>query len=1606
MLPLLPPPAKNRPEHPFVGQVRIHGLLVNVENEHGSFREGVDPFGAPWRVRMVAGHYGEIARTEGADGDPVDVYVGPDATAPLVFVVRQVDPDTNAADEVKVMLGYATLTDAQGAYRAQYDRPGFYGGCWPMPVAEFKAWLRSGAPWPATPLLKSVTNVRVRAHVRHEAQKGLTMVRAFTRKAPEGHRRLFRGDSNPVEVYRSDKTDADSLFGRGLYLTSSSTVAGDYGRKGSTEKPSWTHTIMSDGGPQTREQAFEAWEDDQFKAATGTKLQEWGWYDRVQTAQVRASLEAGKPARYHGDEVIEAEWLIERDPTKRDAILANVPWAAERLEKRARERAAFETWRSKWAAETGGRDAVVLRKVKTGWWNQWEIRPAGKAGIVSGFDVPERVLHATLDADKPLDDKAVDAIAAGIDAAESVPFRTWNPEKGEHQVVEPDPDTKGIASGVFRQLVLTHAGEIDPQTGQPVGGAQGQRPTLRDVWGQVARAVKHRVPERWRAFERVMRQHGYSGFRYDGGITIGGRGKHDAYALWDVGHGSRWRVGQRLVKGSGIDPEQLAIGTREEFEHTNDPDTAQKIAEDHLREDPDYYRKLRAIGLIKGIRVRGHLRKLAARIAVVHPYEREGDRTTPAAGTRRLYRGDSRRVDYVERDRIDAGSLFGPGLYLTTSPTVAKSYTAKGGSSDDTEGHWHATEEDALRARAKKNARRLIPDEWSAPRLYAHEKRIEAKYAGDPRMEPQYGLPVSSFKAQQMKVVPEIENELNKKAELEYQRMRAAGATAEKLPGHSGWQIKDPRDVGHVSVFDVPERVLLKTIDARLSMPKTVRDDLNAAAVIGWTAAYEERNPTGLIKPLPHDEALARAKDRVEKRAAAAAHAAETGATDGHSFERYFELVLADLVGAPGGSGERPGWRAFRQEMQRRGYSGVTYEGGTHIGGYGEHTAYVLWDLDAAMTKWRREVVRHGASDLNKGTRFLLRALIKGHQLGLFSTTVRTHVAANPGGTGVHIVTEHQRKVEPAAPPPEQPPPPPAVTPDPTPETPVGDPVCPHCGEPFDGAATHYGMDMRVGDGKAFGVFLACCEGMRDDVEAVGYERAYGRTLKEVFEEFTGQEVLDIIEGGDGTVVGRLRIVDPTEAGKADELGRKAAASPSGWRDEVFGAVEKHHRHHKAPQGWKFGVAVYNGLARVGVATVGRPVSRALQEKEPHTLEVTRVTTFGEAPLRQNATSKLYAAAAKRARSLGYTKLITYTLADVESGASLVASGWTPTHVSDGGSWSSASRERSGTAPEGKKIRWERGLTDETRRDVEARKIRLDSDAPRAYPPDTGGAMEAAATARKSIKAVKGDRVNIPNDENVWLVTDVRHDGTYYLRSEKKIDRRFGSPRSKLIKFLGEVFEAPAKEKTGAQKLAEAATATLDASGVAHVRSIDGMRLTCGACGNAQQIKGDGLVKHGYRQAKGRGEHLPGRCWGVGYKPLEVSRETLDMKVDAMTSSVERTEAELARVSVAGGPEWLPINLFVVRDGRLGEETLPMERADFLAAENHSARQTVKTRVGEVTVQQFPRTYGAPDQWAAQAEKYAKQTARRLEQKRRDLTTLQKQQAEWRPTIIIDGDAS
>lgn len=140
---------------------------------------------------------------------------------------------------------------------------------------------------------------------------------------------------------------------------------------------------------------------------------------------------------------------------------------------------------------------------------------------------------------------------------------------------------------------------------------------------------------------------------------------------------------------------------------------------------------------------------------------------------------------------------------------------------------------------------------------------------------------------------------------------------------------------------------------------------------------------------------------------------------------------------------------------------------------------------------------------------------------------------------------------------------------------------------------------------------------------------------------------------------------------------------------EATAFIAQHHRHHKPPVGHKFSLGLSDGERIVGVATVGRPVARRMDDG--WTLEVNRLCTDGT----QNACSKLYAAAWRVARNMGYRKVITY-IHDTEPGTSLIAAGWKLVGQTSGKSWSQPSRPRVDKHPLQGRLRFEITLTSET----------------------------------------------------------------------------------------------------------------------------------------------------------------------------------------------------------------------------------------------------------------------------------------------------------------------
>ena len=129
------------------GRVKIGPFDVVIEQPRGSVRSGVDANGKAWETTMQ-NTYGYFGGTKGVDGDAIDVFLGNDLDGwdgTTVFVVDQYNPD-GSFDEHKVMLGFNSQEEAEGAYFANYEAD------WAkthrtevtaVPLADFTEWVKS-----------------------------------------------------------------------------------------------------------------------------------------------------------------------------------------------------------------------------------------------------------------------------------------------------------------------------------------------------------------------------------------------------------------------------------------------------------------------------------------------------------------------------------------------------------------------------------------------------------------------------------------------------------------------------------------------------------------------------------------------------------------------------------------------------------------------------------------------------------------------------------------------------------------------------------------------------------------------------------------------------------------------------------------------------------------------------------------------------------------------------------------------------------------------------------------------------------------------------------------------------------------------------------------------------------------------------------------------------------------------------------------------------------------------------------------------------------------------------------------------------------------------
>lgn len=180
------------------GHVNVGGLDVSVETPRGELRTGVGADGRVWQAKSPD-HYGYIRGTKAADGEHLDVMLGPQAHEPeahQVYVFDQKDPKTGLFDEHKAYIGYDNPLAAMHAYDASFSDgsgPTRRGAANAMSFDEFKEWTKNGDTTKAISYKPTVSD-SLRA--KRVAQKA--------RMADTGPR--VRGEVATVELPKSEAT--------------------------------------------------------------------------------------------------------------------------------------------------------------------------------------------------------------------------------------------------------------------------------------------------------------------------------------------------------------------------------------------------------------------------------------------------------------------------------------------------------------------------------------------------------------------------------------------------------------------------------------------------------------------------------------------------------------------------------------------------------------------------------------------------------------------------------------------------------------------------------------------------------------------------------------------------------------------------------------------------------------------------------------------------------------------------------------------------------------------------------------------------------------------------------------------------------------------------------------------------------------------------------------------------------------------------------------------------------------------------------------------------------------------------------------------------------
>jgi len=158
---------ENQLENSRLPRVEFHDLSIAIETYAGELRRG------PGWINKLPADYGFIDGTEGADGDEMDCYLGPNPESTIIYVVDQNDMNGSGSfDEHKCFLGYRSAFEAKKDYYKGHSHGyAIFRSITALSLGAFKTWLKYGDT--SSPLSK-IRTFRPFSMIRHKNYKFTT----------------------------------------------------------------------------------------------------------------------------------------------------------------------------------------------------------------------------------------------------------------------------------------------------------------------------------------------------------------------------------------------------------------------------------------------------------------------------------------------------------------------------------------------------------------------------------------------------------------------------------------------------------------------------------------------------------------------------------------------------------------------------------------------------------------------------------------------------------------------------------------------------------------------------------------------------------------------------------------------------------------------------------------------------------------------------------------------------------------------------------------------------------------------------------------------------------------------------------------------------------------------------------------------------------------------------------------------------------------------------------------------------------------------------------------------------------------------------------------